>query len=264
MEEILTCSNCQLEFTWSFEYGRLAKEITADQKERSQRIVEAVAAKAKAEAEKERKRWAATKKRKAAAKKRTATLARNAAKKKEEAKQRRRKWENDLLKQLSPVLFENNSAKKKFHEWLGSECLEMSDEQRDALVKLDDPEHPWVRYRLQHDHLGNKYKVGDPEYLEFHESAFWNTIRPSVNTTRKSNIEHQKTERRAILMEELRSALAPFFVKKGDTVRQLSSSELRTAVANGEFAPYDLIRKSEKDKWTKLSEVKGLDFPKPS
>jgi predicted transcriptional regulator len=57
-----------------------------------------------------------------------------------------------------------------------------------------------------------------------------------------------------------------FFVKDylGDVVRQLSSSELRTAVANGEFAPYDLIRKSEKDKWTKLSEVKGLDFPNPS
>ena len=51
-----------------------------------------------------------------------------------------------------------------------------------------------------------------------------------------------------------------FFVKKGDVVRCLSSSQLRTAVADGEFAPDDLIRKSEKDKWTKLSNVKDLDF----
>jgi|TARA_B100000809_G_C14691146_1_gene370588 hypothetical protein len=53
-------------------------------------------------------------------------------------------------------------------------------------------------------------------------------------------------------------------VKKGDVVKRLSSSELRTAVANGEFAPDDLIRKSEKDKWIKLSKVKDLDFKKPT
>ena len=55
-----------------------------------------------------------------------------------------------------------------------------------------------------------------------------------------------------------------FFVKRGDVVRRLSSSELRTAVANGEFAPDDLIRKSEKDKWTTLSKVTDLDFNKLS
>lgn len=56
-----------------------------------------------------------------------------------------------------------------------------------------------------------------------------------------------------------------FFVKKkGHAARRLSSSELRTAVGNREFAPDDRIRKSKKDKWTTLSTVKGLDFPKPS
>ena len=44
-----------------------------------------------------------------------------------------------------------------------------------------------------------------------------------------------------------------------------SWSQQRTVFANGEFAPYDLIRKSEKDKWTKSSaNVKGLDFKKSS
>jgi hypothetical protein len=55
-----------------------------------------------------------------------------------------------------------------------------------------------------------------------------------------------------------------YFVKKGDVVTRLSTPELRAAVANNEFAPDDLIRKSEKDKWIKLSNVKGLDFKKPS
>ncbi len=55
-----------------------------------------------------------------------------------------------------------------------------------------------------------------------------------------------------------------YFVKKGDVVTRLSTPELRAAVANGEFAPDALIRKSEKDKWTTLSKVKDLDFKKPT
>jgi len=51
-----------------------------------------------------------------------------------------------------------------------------------------------------------------------------------------------------------------FFVKKGDVVRRLSSSQLQAAVANGEFGADDHIRKSENDKWTRLSNVKGLNF----
>ena len=44
-EENLTCSNCQLKFTWSFEYGRSAKEITAVQIKRSQMIFKRLARK---------------------------------------------------------------------------------------------------------------------------------------------------------------------------------------------------------------------------
>ena len=114
LEENLTCSNCQLEFTWSFEYGRLAKEITADQKERAQRIAQRIAEDKKKEAAKREKR-----RQEAVRRGREERL--KAKQKEEEAQQRRQKWENDFLKQLSPVFSENNSAKQKFREWLGGE-----------------------------------------------------------------------------------------------------------------------------------------------
>ena len=144
------------------EYGRSTKEITADQKERSQRIVETKRREslkiAKVIAEKERRRQEENQRQRLKEKQ-----------KEEESQQRRQKWKNDLLKQLSPVFSESKSAKQKFGEWLESKVQGKSDEQRHAWAKLDNLEHPWVCYRLRYDHHGNKYKVGPLEYLEFHE-----------------------------------------------------------------------------------------------